>query len=116
TPGRLTAVATALYAQTDDFTALHGLTGSHAISVVAPYVEDTEALSAWWFQALAAAYLTIGAPRLVDPSEAVAPWLTAKVTWDDVARSATASDDEHVVKLVYTARVLDARAPAPLVL
>jgi len=114
TPGRLTSAATALYAQTDDFTALHGLTGSHAISVVAPYVEDTATLSAWWFQALAAAYVTIGAPPFENPAEAVAAWLEAPASWDEVAHSATASDDEHVVKLVYTARTLDARSPDPL--
>jgi hypothetical protein len=114
TPRRLVELATALYAQTDDFTALHGLTASHAICVVAPFVEDQEAFSAWWFQALAAAYLTIGAPRLADPHDAVAPWLEAPSTWDEIAGSATASDDEHVIKLVYTARSLEARAPNPL--
>jgi Questin oxidase-like len=114
TPARLIDAAAHLYAQSDDFTALHGLTGSHAISVVAPYVEDPAALSAWWFQALAAAYVTIGAPPLVDPDVAVAPWLAAPASWDDVARLATTSDDEHVVKLVYTARELDGDLANPL--
>jgi hypothetical protein len=114
TPARLVATATDLYAKTDDFTALHGLTGSHAIGVVAPYVEDRAALSAWWFQSLAAAYLTIGAPGLADPAEAVAPWLAAPADWDAIADSATASDDEHVIKLVYTARTLDATSEDPL--
>lgn len=114
TPARLVDAATALYAQTDDFTALHGLTGSHAILVVAPFVEDRAALSAWWFQALAAAYVTIGAPRLEDPAAAVGPWLAAPVAWEEIAASATTSDDEHVIKLVYTARSLDATASTPL--
>jgi Questin oxidase-like len=114
TPARLTDAATALYAQSDDFVALHGLTGSHAISIVAPYVEDRAALSAYWFQALAAAYATIGAPRLTDPTEAVAGWIAAPTPWDEIARRAAQSDDEHVSKLVYTARTLDERAPNPL--
>jgi Questin oxidase-like len=114
TPQRLTDAATALYAQTDDFVALHGLTGSHAISIVAPYVEDDGALTAYWFQALAAAYATIGAPRLSDPTIPLEPWLEVATPWDAIAAAATSSDDEHVVKLVYTARTLDARAPNPL--
>ena len=114
TPGRLTSAALALYACTDDFTALHGVTGSHAISLVAPYVEDRAALSAWWFQALAAAYLTIGAPSLDDPAAPVARWLERPADWATVTAAATRSDDEHVVKLVYSARELTALAPAPL--
>jgi len=114
TPARLVDAATALYAQTDDFTALHGLTGSHAIGVVARYVDDRAALCAWWFQALAAAYVTIGSPRLADPTAAVGPWLESPVTWDEIARSATASDDEHVIKLVYSARELHQRSGDPV--
>ena len=114
TPARLTDAAVALYAMTDDFVALHGVTGSHAIAIVAPYVEDRDALSACWFQALAAAYATIGAPRLAEPAAPLAEWLEAPTPWDEVARSATLSDDEHVSKLVYTARALDERSANPL--
>jgi Questin oxidase-like len=114
TPKRLTDAAIALYTQTDDFVALHGLTGSHAISIVTPYVEDKDALSSFWFQALAAAYATIGAPRLRDPAASVAAWLEAPSPWEDIARHATQSDDEHVSKLVYSARALDERSPNPL--
>jgi hypothetical protein len=114
TSARLTDAAVALYAQTDDFVALHGLTGSHAISIVAPYVEDRDALSAYWFQAVAAAYATIGAPRLTEPAAPLAAWLASPTPWDDVARRATRSDDEHVSKLVYSARTLDERSPNPL--
>jgi hypothetical protein len=116
TPRKLTEAATALYALTDDFTALHGLTASHAVAVVSGYVDDHDALCGWWFQALAAAYLTIGAPRLDEPSASLGPWLAAPSPWDDVAAAATLSDDEHVVKLVYSARSLDAVVADPLLL
>ena len=116
TPRRLTDAAVALYAATDDFTALHGVTASHAIAVVSPYVEDTDELSSWWFQGLAAAYVTIGAPRLGDPAAALRPWLEHPAPWEEVTRAAAKSDDEHVVKLVYTARELEARSPDPLLL
>lgn len=114
TPARLTAVAVSLYAATDDFTALHGVTASHAISVVAPYVEDRDGLCAWWFQALAAAYVTIGAPRLTDPAAPLEAWLAAPTGWEAIADVATGSDDEHVVKLVYSARELHAVSGEPL--
>ncbi len=116
TPRRLTAAAVALYAATDDFTALHGVTGSHAISMLVPFLDDTDDLVAYWFQALAAAYLTIGAPPLDDPAASVEPWLAAPPSWASVSAAAITSDDEHVVKLVYTARELDARSADPLLL
>ncbi|HUD69079.1 MAG TPA: questin oxidase family protein [Acidimicrobiales bacterium] len=116
TPRRLTGAAVALYAATDDFTALHGVTASHAIAIVSPFVEDTEALSSWWFQALAAAYVTIGAPGLDDPAAPVRPWLEDPAPWDEVVRAGTLSDDEHVVKLVYSARALHEHAANPLLL
>ena len=106
TPARLTSAAAALFAATDDFTALHAVTASHAVHVISPFVEDTNALSAWRFQAIAAAYVTIGAPRLLSPAAGLGPWLDAPVPWDVIARAAVASDDEHVVKLAYSAREL----------
>ncbi|HEY8080635.1 MAG TPA: questin oxidase family protein [Acidimicrobiales bacterium] len=116
TPARLTAAAVALYAATDDFTALHGVTASHAIMIVSRHVDDTAALSSWWFQALAAAYVTIGAPRLTDPVQGLTSWLGTASTWDEIGAAATRSDDEHVVKLVYSARELHAATADPLLL
>jgi hypothetical protein len=114
TPERLTAAAVALYATTDDFTALHGVTASHALLTVAPYVADTEALCAYWFQALAAAYVTIGAPSVAEPTVGLEPWLEAPVPFDAIAGPACASDDEHVIKLVYSARQLHERSGDPV--
>ena len=114
TAHELTGAALALYAATDDFIALHGLTGSHALTVVAPYADDPGELAAWWFQALAAAYVTIGSPALDDPHGAIAHWLETPSSWDSIASAAAGSDDEHVVKLAYTARELDARHHDPM--
>lgn len=114
TPAKLTAAATALYAATDDFTALHAVTASHAIHVVGAYVEDTEAMCAFWFQAMAAAYATIGAPRLTNATDAVANRLDAPATWAAIAAAAVGSDDEHVIKLAYSAAALDQVASDPL--
>lgn len=100
---RLAEAALHLYASTDDFTALHGVTGMEAISRLRPWIDDSVLLSRYAFQALVAAYLSIGAPPLwsrdhldefADSNESDA---------NAVASTAAFSDDEHVSKLVYTA-------------
>lgn len=113
TPERLVDAAVRLYAATDDFVALHGVTASHALLGLSAYVQDAGALASWWFQALAAAYVTIGAPPIISAADAVAPWEEeAGAGWE--AAAAVASDDEHVCKLVYSARELGRGFDHPL--
>jgi Questin oxidase-like len=107
TEARLSDAALRLYASTNDFTALHGVTGLEAISRLRPFVSDVERLDRAAFQALAAAYLSIGAPdiwssmRLSEMADAT--------TWEEteVATRAAYSDDEHVSKIVFTSRRLN---------
>jgi hypothetical protein len=104
TDQKLAEAALHLYASTDDFTALHGVTGSEAMSSIGPWVDDKELLRRFAFQALVAAYLSIGAPPLWSPDQ-----LDEFVGSDErdpieVASIAAFSSDEHVSKLVYTAR------------
>jgi Questin oxidase-like len=116
THARLADAALRVYASTDDFTALHGVTGLEAISHLRPYVSDVERLDRAAFQALAAAYLSIGAPdiwsamRLSEMADAT--------TLDefDVASRAACSDDEHVAKIVFTSRRLNLNTSDPLYL
>lgn len=101
---KLAQAALHLYASTDDFTALHGVTGVEAISRIRPWFDDNELLGRFAFQALAAAYLSIGAPSLWSRDQ-----LDEFVGANDrdpkeVTSIAAFSDDEHVSKLVYTAR------------
>jgi hypothetical protein len=114
TPERLADVALTLYATTNNFTALHGVTGLEALSKLRPYVDDVELFDRASFQALAAAYLAIGGPTL---------WSTDRL--DEWARStaldratveerASLSNDEHVAKLVFTAKRLNAATENPL--
>ncbi len=111
---RLSDAALRVYASTDDFTALHGVTGLEAISRLRPYVADVERLDRSTFQALAAAYLSIGAPDI---------WSTARLSEmadhstleeSEVATRAAFSDDEHVAKIVFTSRRLNAATSNPL--
>ena len=93
----LARAAALAYAATGNFTALHLVTATHAMRVIAPYAEDEARLPAWrwfwqaWAHGVVAARLQPKAP---------APLLA----WDDIVPRAIASDDEHVVKLVDSAR------------
>jgi len=103
TPKRLADAALALYATTDDFTALHGVTGMEAIARVRPYAEDVERFDRASFQALAAAYLTIGAPPIWSGDRLEEMASTTSMDPIAVRSRASLSDDEHVAKLVFTA-------------
>jgi hypothetical protein len=116
TPARLAATALRLYASTDDFTALHGVTGLEAISRLRPYVNDVERLDRAAFQALAAAYLTIGSPAIWSANRLSDMVDTSTLEQFDVATRAAFSDDEHVAKIVFSSRRLNAATGDPLYL
>ena len=100
---KLAACALHLLASTDDFTALHGVTGLAALSVVRPWLEDRESVDRYAFQALTAAYLSISAPSVWSRDrlgEFVAATFAEPIEIRAVAGN---SDDEHVAKLSYTA-------------
>jgi hypothetical protein len=101
---KLAVAALHLYASTDDFTALHGVTGMEAIAYLRPWVDDHELLSRFAFQALAAAYLSIGARPLWSRDRLDEFAGSNDRDPNEVASIAALSNDEHVSKLVYTAR------------
>ncbi len=57
----------ALYAATNDFVALHTMTGTHATRVVSAFLDKEHRSLAvrFLYQAIAAAYITIGTPSIV---------------------------------------------------
>jgi Questin oxidase-like len=113
---KLAQMALQLYASTDDFTALHGVTGYEAIAALRPWIDDQEQLTRFAFQALVAAYLSIGAPALwsLDQLDDLVGSNDHDPT--DVASIAAFNDDEHVSKLVYTAQRSWAKTGDPLYL
>jgi hypothetical protein len=98
----LAACALRLLASTNNFTALHGVTGLAALSVVRPWIEDQEVVDRYAFQALLAAYLSIGAPAIwsIDRLDEFADSTSADLA--EVGAVAANSDDEHVAKLAFT--------------
>jgi hypothetical protein len=113
---RLCDAALRLYASSDDFTALHGVTGLEAISRVRPFVRDTERLDRAAFQALAAAYLSIGAPSVWSATRLSEMADGTTLDESEVAARAALSDDEHVAKIVFTSRRLNTSTSDPLYL
>lgn len=113
TLARLAAAALLVYATSDDFTALHGVTASHAARVVAPYVDETLLARSLWL-ALAAAYVSTGSPRLPDRQARHALRTRSAPDWSDVAAAALRTNDDHVSKIVFSCRSEDAAYRDPL--
>jgi hypothetical protein len=99
----LTAIAAAMVrlhiASRDNFTALHAVTGTHAYRMLEPFVADRTAGRRYLWQALVAAYVSIGAPEV---GAATPPGKLP--AWTEVLAKAAASDDDHELKLTDIAR------------
>ena len=116
TDQKLTEAALHIFAATDDFTALHGVTGLAAVFSLRPWIDDRDQMTRFAFQALSAAYLSIGAPPTWT-RERLDEFVGSNGNDPLKVRSvAAASDDEHVSKLVYTAHQLWERTNDPLYL
>lgn len=86
-----------LYGMTDDFTILHGVTSTHALRVLQPYLEDFRSvLKSHWFH-LQLAYASTGCTPMVhfEVSEVVE-------IWQDIFNDAVQVKDVHTIKLVYS--------------
>jgi hypothetical protein len=95
----LARVSIALYWQTFDFTVLHMVTGVCAARLVLAGVAASmrHRMQAPLWAALCAAYVSVGAPPMLAID---AP--KGEADWPDVLRRAIASNDDHVIKMVYT--------------
>jgi hypothetical protein len=96
TPERLARAAAFAYAESGNFTALHLVTGTQAMRIVARCVEEPLAAWRWFWQAYAHGVVAARLQVAANPVQ-VRPW-------DELVASAIASDDEHVIKLVDACR------------
>ena len=112
----LAACALRLHASTNNFTALHGVTGLAALSVVRPWIEDQQLVDRVAFQALLAAYLSIGAPAIWSDNQLEEFALSTTGDPTEVSVAAANSDDEHVAKLAYTTLTAFEKTRDPLYL
>ena len=99
----LREISLVLYAATGSFEALHAVTGSHWLRLVAPYVDEPDRLACYWWENVLALYPKIGMPDLPDAAT-VEKWRALPVPSDaEIAAAAVASDDEHDHSLTFSA-------------
>ncbi|MEO7150940.1 MAG: questin oxidase family protein [Burkholderiaceae bacterium] len=96
----LTRVALTRYAEGGDFTVLHLVTACHAMHALLPWLDEPlSALRSFW--AACAAGAASVRPRPAPLALTVLP------AWPEITARAIASDDEHVIKLVWACTELD---------
>ena len=110
----LADAAAVLYASTPNLTSLHAVTAAHALRVLSPLLEDRSVAARYLLHAFAAVYVSMGAPPLLSVAERARMEASAVASWEAIASAAVASDDEHVIKLVYTCREEGAAYSRPL--
>jgi hypothetical protein len=87
--------ALAIYLRTKNFTVLHLMTSAHALRLLMPWC-DAPLIAARHYARAYAAGVAASGVKLDAPTIAV-----NVLPWPDALRAGTASDDEHVIKLVY---------------
>jgi hypothetical protein len=93
----------ALYAATLDFCALHAVTGTHWLRLIAPRTPGTATPSRYFWQAIASLVPKIGFPSLPSADELEA-WRRIRLPdWPEIYREAVARDDEHDLSLIFSA-------------
>ncbi len=100
----LAEAAAALYAAAPNFASLHVVTSAHALRVLSPFLDDPAAASRWLLQAFGAVYVAMGTPALKPDEDRARAEASAPPSWEAIANAAAASNDEHVIKMVYTCR------------
>jgi hypothetical protein len=103
-----------LYWQTNNFTAMHMVTGLHAVRRVFSHLPElaAEGLLPDLWQAFCAAYVSIGAPPLAEGKGHVLA--DGADPWPQLFRLALSSNDDHDIKTVYTCYCENLRAPSLL--
>lgn len=89
----LAPIAIALFYQTQNFTALHGVTAVYASRLVSRYHANFRAL----FIGLASAYVSIEAPPIAENLK-----IETRLSWKDLFEKAVLSKDDHIPKIIYT--------------
>ncbi len=96
TLARIADATVQLFVSTGSFTALHAVTATHAYRQLAPYLAERDVR--WLWQAIVAAYITVGTPAIAPAPAADLP------TWSALFARTCAAGDEHALKLVDVAR------------
>ena len=103
THDRVARCSLALYAATLDFCALHAVTGTHWLRLMAPRTPDTATPLRYFWQAIAALVPKIGFPVLPSGDQLEAWRRMPLPDWPEIFREAIAHDDEHDLSLSFSA-------------
>jgi hypothetical protein len=103
THDRVARRSLALYAATLDFCALHAVTGTHWLRLMAPRTPDRATPLRYFWQAIASLVPKMGFPTLPSAEELEAWRRTRLPGWPDIYREAVARDDEHDLSLTFSA-------------
>jgi hypothetical protein len=104
----LAAATVRIFSDSNDFTLLHAVTSTHAYRLIQPFMTQPELGLRYFWQAVLAAYVSVGAPRVVEPPAGDVP------SWNESLARARASLDEHDIKLVEVAHEQSAFYADPL--
>jgi hypothetical protein len=103
THNRVARLSLALYAATLDFCALHAVTGTHWLRLIAPRTPDRAAPLRYFWQAIASLAPKMGFPALPSADELEAWRRMPLPDWPEIYREAVARDDEHDLSLSFSA-------------
>lgn len=91
-----------LYVATKGFTILHAVTSKVAIKALLPYIGDKKrALDNYWI-AIAAAYVTVGAPKVKDLEVNISNNLPE---FEEIIIEAISTKDDHSIKLTHACKI-----------
>jgi Questin oxidase-like len=100
---RIARCSLELYAATLDFCALHAVTGTHWLRLIAPRTPDAATPLRYFWQAIASLAPKIGFPSLPSADQLEA-WRRVRLPdWPEIYREAVARDDEHDLSLTFSA-------------
>jgi hypothetical protein len=99
---RLRQAAALLFLGANDFNSLHAVTGLHAARILSDFAVVRRGFTREVWRALLSLYLSLDRPDV--PSPATAAELIAEdlPDWNQILPAAVASEDEHVIKLVFS--------------
>jgi hypothetical protein len=93
----LSQYACRLYLRQKNFTVLHLITGTHAARTLMPWISDREEAIRYFAVAYAAGLVAAGVTNNV-----LSPPSVEIMGWDEITARSISSQDDHVIKLVYS--------------
>jgi Questin oxidase-like len=103
THDRVASCSLALYAGTLDFCALHAVTGTHWLRLMAPRTPDRAPPLRYFWQAIASLVPKIGFPVLPSADQLEAWRRMPLPSWPEIFSEAVKRDDEHDLSLSFSA-------------